>query len=329
VPDKPRRKVAQTLELPQRADQTDGATDGPWAEPVYLAALARHAGLPEGPLPLPAEHHVQVGGLRMRYLDWGDPKAPPLVLLHGGGQSARTWDTCCLLLARRWRCIALDQRGHGHTDWSAAGHYRLEDHAADLADFLKLLELHQPVLVGMSMGGVNAIACAGWHTPALRAMVFVDIGPEVQAGPVDRMMKGLESYRFFESPQAAAAQMAGMGARRDQTLLRETLLRNLRRLDDGRWTWRYDPRTMIGLTAQTILAERRPLWGLLPRIQCPALVLRGADSEIFTDADAQRFAQALPNARWQAVPKARHSVQTDNPCGLAAAIESFLQSLHA
>jgi pimeloyl-ACP methyl ester carboxylesterase len=295
----------------------------------YLAAIAAHAGVRVDTIEPPRQGFVTVNGLRMRFLDWGAAAAPPLLLLHGGGQSAHTWDAFCLAMKDRFRCVALDQRGHGDSDWSSSGEYAIADHARDVAAFVQALELRQPIVVGMSMGGVNGIAYAASHPDRLRALVCVDIGPEAQYGPVDRLMRGLGGYRVFASPEDAAARLSRLGARRDPGLLRETLLLNLRRQEDGSWTWKYDPRTLVGLTADDIMEARRPLWGVLHRITCPVLVVRGADSEIFSEEDARRFTQSLPNGRWLAVPRARHSVQTDNPTGLAAAVGAFAESLTA
>lgn len=297
----------------------------------YLAAIAAHAGIEidRERIEPPRQGFVTINGLRMRYLEWGDAAAPPLVLLHGGGQSAHTWDALCLAMAPRFRCIALDQRGHGDSQWSEAGQYAWADHARDIAAFVDALSIEQPIVVGMSMGGVNGIAFAASHPDRLRALVCVDIGPEAQFEPVDRLMRGLGGYRTFASPEEAAARMARMGARRDPALLRDTLALNLRRHEDGMWTWKYDPRTLVGLTAKDIMDARRPLWDVLHRITCPVLVARGADSEIFSDEDARRFAEALPAGRWLTVPRARHSVQTDNPAGLAAVIREFAESLAA
>jgi pimeloyl-ACP methyl ester carboxylesterase len=295
----------------------------------YLAAIAAHAGIAvdRDRIEPPRQCFVMLNGLRMRYLEWGDAEAPPILLLHGGGQSAHTWDAFCLAMSGRFRCVALDQRGHGDSEWSDTGEYAIADHARDVAAFVDALELRQPIVVGMSMGGVNAIAYAASHPDRLRGLVCVDIGPEAQFGPVDRLMRGLGGYRVFASPEDAAARLSRLGARRDPALLRETLALNLRRQDDGTWTWKYDPRTLVGLTAKQIMDARRPLWGVLDRITCPVLVARGADSEIFSDEDAQRFAIALPKGQWLAVPRARHSVQTDNPSGLAAAVSRFADSL--
>lgn len=289
----------------------------------YLHALAAHTEIDTSGLEPPADRRVKVDGLSLRYLDWGRADAPAIVLLHGGGQSAHTWDACCLILVRSYRCLALDQRGHGDSDWSTAGAYGMDDHAQDIAGFIKALALRAPLLVGMSMGGINATAYATRHASSLRALVSVDVGPDVQFEPVDRLMQGMGTYRYFESSQDAAERLSGLGARRARPLLEATLSHNLRQQHDGRWTWKYDPRTLTDLTTAEILDPRQALWAKLPAIDCPALVVRGADSEIFSAADADRFTRALPRGTCVTVPRARHSVQTDNPKGLAAVIADF------
>jgi len=298
-------------------------TGGADAELAYLRALALHAGIDTADLHAPAEGRLDVDRLTLRYLDWGARDAPPIVLLHGGGQSARTWDVCCLLLARRFRCLALHQRGHGDSDWSPDGAYAMEDHARDVYRLIVRLSLRRPLLVGMSMGGINATEYATRHASHLRGLVSVDVGPDVQFEAVDRLMRGLSAYRYFTSPRDAAERLCGLGARRDPALLETTLSYNLRQQPDGRWTWKYDPRTLTELTTAQILDPRQALWERLRDVHCPVLVVRGADSEIFSPTNADRFVRALPCATCATVPHARHSVQTDNPKSLAALIERF------
>lgn len=295
--------------------------------PTYLERLARHAGIDPTGIPLPVEGRVRVNGLWLRYLDWGDRTAAPLVLLHGGGQSARTWDACCLVLARRYRCLALDQRGHGDSAWSPEGAYTFDDHAADIAAFVDALGLQTPMLVGMSMGGINAIACAARNAQSLHALVIVDVGPEVQFAPVQRMLQGLAAYRRFVDLRDAAERLSRLGARREPALLEATLALNLRQEQGGGLTWKYDPRTLVDLSAEALLAPRRALWGVLSRITCPVLVLRGEQSEVFSEADAERLAAGLPQASRDTVRGARHSVQTDSPANLAEAIVRFDERL--
>lgn len=293
----------------------------------YLLALAAHSGIDATGVASPAGCRIEIEGRTLHYLDWGPADAPTIVLLHGGGQSAHTWDACCLLLARRYRCLALDQRGHGDSDWSADGAYSFDDHARDVEGFIQGLRLHEPLLVGMSMGGINATAYATRQAGTLRGLVSVDVGPDVRFEAVDRLMRGLGAYRFFTSPEDAATRLSELGARRPRALLEATLAQNLRQDDDLRWTWKYDPRTLSERTAAEILDPRQALWARLGAITCPALVIRGAESEIFAPADAERFKRALPRGSCVTVPSARHSVQTDNPKGLVAAIEAFDASL--
>jgi len=293
------------------------------SERAYLRALASHAGIDAQGIDPPVARRLKINGFGFHYLEWGRANASPLVLLHGGGQSAHTWDPCCLLLARRYRCLALDQRGHGDSDWSPAGAYTIEDHVGDIAGFVNRLALRQPIMVGMSMGGINATAYAVDHASALRALVSVDVGPDVQFEPVQRLMQGLDEYRHFKSPEDAAERLSKLGARRARSLLKDTLSRNLRQERDGSWTWKYDPRTLVGLSAEDILAPRKPLWNVLSRVSCPVLVVRGADSDIFSAADAAKLTRHLPRATCVTVPNARHSVQTDNPRGLAEAVIAF------
>lgn len=294
---------------------------------AYLRQLAAHLGIRAQGIEPPASRRLDIDGIGLRYLDWGPADAPVIVLLHGGGQSAHTWDGCCLLLAQRYRCLALDQRGHGDSDWSGDGAYGFDDHARDIAGFIDALRLRSPLLAGMSMGGINAIAYATHHAGRLRALVSVDVGPDVRFAAVDRLMRGLGAYRYFDSPQDAAVRLSGLGARRPRALLQATLAHNLRQETAERWTWKYDPRTLTERSAAEILEPRQALWARLPAISCPTLVVRGADSEIFSAADADRFTRALPRASCVTVPAARHSVQTDNPKGLVAAIEAFDASL--
>ncbi len=293
----------------------------------YLRALAAHLGVDSQDVEPPVERRVEVGGISLRYLDWGPPDAAPLVLLHGGGQSARTWDACCLTLARHYRCLALDQRGHGDSGWSPQANYGFDDHAADIAGFIAALGLCAPLLVGMSMGGINAIATATRDEVRLRGLVTVDVGPDLQFDAVDRLMRGLGAYRDFDSPAHAASRMSALGARRNPILLEATLRHNLHESDDGRWIWKYDPQTLFNLTTAQILDPRQALWPRLQAIRCPVLVVRGADSEIFSPADAEKLTRLLPDGHCVTVPAARHSVQTDNPGGLAAVIMSFDQRL--
>src|SRR5438093_9203953 len=128
----------------------------------------------------PRDGFLDARGLRMHYLDWGQAGKPPILFLHGHGQTAHTWDFICLQLRHDYHCYALDQRGHGDTgerdDMAADTFTQREDVAAAIG----ALGLDQFVLIGMSMGGMNSIAYAGAHPRTLKGLVIVDISPAIR-----------------------------------------------------------------------------------------------------------------------------------------------------
>src|SRR5437016_600537 len=120
-----------------------------------------------------------LGGLRFHFLDWGTAGRPPLLLLHGGAQTAHSWDDVAPDLAHDHHVLALDQRGHGDSAWAEEGRYRRADFVADVVAFLDDRGWRQTTLVALSLGGLNAIACAATHPARVRGLVVVDVAPTV------------------------------------------------------------------------------------------------------------------------------------------------------
>jgi esterase len=117
--------------------------------------------------------------LRFHLLEWGEPDAPPIVLLHGGHQSAHSWDLVSLHLAQRYHVLALDQRGHGDSEWARDVSYTNHEMSLDGEAFIGAMGLQRPLLMGHSMGGRNAMLLTRRNPTLLRALVIVDVGPEV------------------------------------------------------------------------------------------------------------------------------------------------------
>lgn len=146
-----------------------------------LAYAVQTAGIRVPEIVLPRDRDVLLGGMRFHFLDWGNEGARPLLFLHGGGLTAHTFDLVCLALRTDYRCLALDQRGHGDSEWSPVEDYGTATHAADIAAFIEAFDLTGLVMVGMSMGALNAIHYAADHGDRLAALILIDAGPELQA----------------------------------------------------------------------------------------------------------------------------------------------------
>lgn len=296
----------------------------PFEQIAHLELASRVAGLDLPEVVIPGEHHLVLNGMRFHYLDWGSASNPPILFLHGGFQTARTWDLVCLALRDRYHCLALDQRGHGDSEWSYALDYGPDAHAGDVAALVDALGIDRFVLVGMSMGCINGLTYAIRHPERLLAFVAVDAGPWVRLRGGERIIEFVRAIESPDSLETYVERAMEFNPRRDPRLLRWSLLHNLRRTPDGRLIWKADRRGELDLEGYA--TRMRRLAGDLDGLDFPVLVVRGSESDVFLDEDADRFARALPRGRWVRVEGAGHTVQGDNPAGLVSRIEEFLES---
>ncbi len=304
----------------------------------HLDLAATVAGLQPIEVLLPQHFTVTHAGLRFHLVDWGNPDKPTILFLHGVGLTARTWDLVCLGLRHDFHCVALDQRGHGDTEWSADGEYGTEALCADVRGLVQHLGLDDFFLVGHSMGGMVALSYAIVDAAKLRALVLVDSAPGDRnptppPAPQHEQQQPNRVFDFMAGPSELDSvddfveRAISFNPARDRRLLRRSLLHNLRQLPDGRWTWKYDRARILGRDRSKTAASRRALWDALDTVTCPTLLLRGARSESLSNATAAEFTAALPDGRWEVVPEAGHTIQGDNPRGLLAALQPFLNEV--
>jgi pimeloyl-ACP methyl ester carboxylesterase len=181
------------------------------------------------------DHFITINGLNIHYRDWGDSKLPPLVILHGGGNSlSRTWDHVAAALADHFRVIVPDLRGHGESSWATEYSWQLI-----LDDALKLMDalgVRQTVLCGHSMGGRVAYMLASQHPERVTRLVIVEAAPWDPKVQTDD--PPIEIYATVEDAVAEAYKRQPYA---DKNTLRHEVKHSLKQLDDGRWTWRMDP----------------------------------------------------------------------------------------
>jgi len=290
----------------------------------HLETTAVRAGFSFGGVVLPSEHDVSVGQLRFRYLDWGTEGLRPILFLHGGALTAHTWDLCCLALRGEFHCMALDQRGHGDSDWAPDGDYSIAAQREDIRGLADRLGLDRLVLVGQSMGAINGLAFAVAHPERLTALVMIDAGPEVRRRGSSRIREFVNGGAKPETLDEIIARALTFNPRRDPQILRRSLMHNLRPQPDGSWSWKYDRSRFQILDQEKHLSERRSLVDGLAKVTCPVLVVRGAESDVFHEEDAVRLTKSFPNGRHITIQEAGHTVQGDNPKELVAALREFL-----
>ena len=292
----------------------------------HLATTAVRAGFSfsDSEVVLPQSHEFHLGRMRFHYLDWGNKDRPTIVFLHGGALTAHTWDLVCLALRDDFHCVALDQRGHGDSDWAADGDYSIGAALSDSKGFVDHLGLDKFILVGMSLGAINSLAFAAAHPERLSHLVIIDAGPEMRRPGSSRIRDFVTQVQETVTVEAIIEKALEFNPRRDPKILRRSLMHNLRQQPDGTWRWKYDTQRFKALDQEVHRAERAKLADGLARIACPALVVRGGESDVFHEEDGIRLAQRLPRGKFVTVPKAGHTVQGDNPKDLVAELRRFL-----
>ena len=293
----------------------------------HLKLSAKHAGLELPAVELPESHHLVVGRMRLHYLDWGAKGRHPILFLHGGGLNAHTWDLVCLMMRARYHCLAMDQRGHGDSEWEPTADYRFDAQVADVEGFIEKLKLQRPLLVGHSMGGFAAMGYAIRHAASMAGLVLVDIAPEISMQGSLRIRDFIKMDREMDSVEDFVERALKFNPARNRELLRRSLLHNLRQLPSGRWTWKHDPNRMPQNFENERDERKAMIMDNAQNIVCPTLVLRGSRSDVLTDESAKEFSESVPNGRWMRVENAGHTIQGDNPRALLDALDPFLAQI--
>jgi pimeloyl-ACP methyl ester carboxylesterase len=270
-------------------------------------------------------------GRRLSALLWGDGP-PELVLLHGGGQNAHTWDTVALALRPR-PLIAIDLPGHGHSDPSRAAPASLASPTAAARDVAAMVRALAPTasgIVGMSLGGLTTIALTEVAPELVRKVMLVDVLPGLEIERARHIRDFMQGPVTFSSFDEILERTIRFNPTRSASSLRRGILHNAIQLDDDRWVWRHavwrldapsaprvDP--SAGGTVHDDLIET------LRRVQVPLLLARGMRPDsILRDSDEDAFRAQMPEAEVVRFDQAGHSIQGDSPLELAAVISRFL-----
>jgi len=274
------------------------------------------------------EHDVSVAGLKLHYQEWGESTAPAILMLHGFGVSGHMFDEFAERMQDRYRLIALDQRGHGDSEWSPDGDYSRQAFVDDVEGFRNALGLDRFILVGHSMGGLNAVSYTAAHPSQVRALVLVDVGPEAAKEGVDnivRFTRGPDELEFEEFVEMAHR----FNQRRTIENIRERMRHRLRQSESGKWTWKFDKRFREQDSSLRVGSElsNDEMWQLYRSIPVPVLLVRGGESDVLTPAIAERAAREMQRARLVTVAGAGHSVPGDNPDEFTAVVAEFLEDV--
>ena len=289
----------------------------PYDEFSYFHENAAEFGLPFDAPPVVRRVSVEVEpGRALSALVWGESE-PELVFLHGGAQNAHTWDTVALALGRP--LIAIDLPGHGHSDGGRGGTLDTASNAADIAIVIGELAPRARAVIGMSLGGITALALTRHAPELIERLVLVDITPgvdETKSKAIVDFVNGPDSFPDFDELLARTIEF---NPTRSESSLRRGILHNALQREDGSWVWRYQ--RFGGGTERPDMTD---LWEALGSASAELLLVRGMRPQsVVSDADEAEVRRRRPDARIVHVAEAGHSVQGDQPVELAEIIREF------
>ena len=241
--------------------------------------------------------------LKLNYEDWGGRGKPPLVLVHGGRDHARSWDWTAEALREDYHVIAMDHRGHGDSDWVSDGNYSAADMVYDLAQLIHQLGVGPVRIVSHSMGGNVALRYTGMFPDMVTKLVAIEgLGPspEMRAKQrstpyPQRMREWIEKKRSaagrtprkYESIEAAFARMIEENSYLTEDQARHLTIHGVNRNEDGTYSWKFDPHLNVWGVEDVADEFVEATWAA---IECPTLLLYGADSWASNPAKDGRIA---------------------------------------
>ena len=284
----------------------------------------------------PTSHNFISQRLRLHYVDWGNPEAPPLLLLHGGRDHCRNWDWVAADLARDWHVIAPDLRGHGDSAWSPDGHYGMAAFVYDLAQLIHGLKLAPLTIVAHSLGGNIALRYAGLYPENVTRIVAIEgLGPSpaqlakrVTTTADARLrdwiaeVRGLSARqpKRYASVDEALSRMMAENKHLSEAQARHLTEHGVLQNEDGSYSWKFDNYIRSFAPVDLAYADLEALWG---RIACPTLLVYGAESWASNPAVDGRIA-AFNHARVELFDRAGHWVHHDRTADFIACTRAFL-----
>ena len=265
-------------------------------------------------------------GLKLAADSGGEPGNPPVILMHGGGQTRYSWgDTAEALADNGFYVVSLDLRGHGDSQWSPDGDYSIDRYVGDLKSVCASLG-RPTALIGASLGGITALLAAGESQEQLAsALVLVDIAPKVSKNGTEEVHRFMQSAPSgFASIEEAADAVATYLPHRPRPPDASGLMKNLRVRADGRLYWHWDPR-FIEFSPSMLEEAYGRLSAAARNVKAPALLVRGGRSELVTDESVKDFLELIPTAECVLINGAHHMVAGDRNTAFSAAVIDFIQ----
>ena len=241
----------------------------------------------------PTSHKFTSQRLQLNYVDWGNADAPDLLLIHGGRDHARNWDWVAKELRDDYHIIALDNRGHGDSEWANTGPYGIDEFVYDIAELIDQHDLAPLTIIGHSLGGILSLRYTGIFPENVTKLVSIEgmgLGRRLYKGDVnapaaERYRKWIADLkkmtrwdeRRYDTIEDAAKHMAEANAHLSPEQVHHLTRHGSKTNEDGSISWKFDHYFYSRFIAPTGLDpdEVREIWS---SITCPTLIIHGTES---------------------------------------------------
>ncbi|WP_091147907.1 alpha/beta fold hydrolase [Novosphingobium sp. CF614] len=274
--------------------------------------------------------------LRLNYVDWGNPEAPPLILQHGGRDHCRSWDWVAEELRHDWHVICPDLRGHGDSEWSPEAHYGLDAFVYDFAQLVHTLGHEQVTIIAHSLGGNIATRFTGLYPEKVAKLVNIEgLGPppeirrqREERGIGERMRQWIDDKRKasarvtrkYATQRDAYQRMKDENAFLTDEQVRHLTIHGASRNEDGTWSWKFDNYLNVWSAQDAPTDQIIQLW---QAITCPVLLMWGRNSFASNPGADGRLAY-FQSARLIEYENAGHWLHHDQFDRFMADVKAFL-----
>ena len=287
----------------------------------------------------PASNFYYSQRLRLHYVDWGNEEKPLLLLIHGGRDHARNWDDVALALGEDWHIVAPDLRGHGDSAWAIGAMYSMPEFVLDIASLLEAIGKFPVTVIGHSLGGAIALQYTGVFPERVRSVVAIEgLGPPPELirqirsrPPHQRMREWIEQMRVlprrrprhYPTIDEAAERMRQVNSFLSSQQARHLTIHGVERNEDGTFSWKFDNYVRVTAPYRFDEEDMRGLWS---HIECPTLLVRGADSWA-EDPKGDGRVKPFQNATAVTIEQAGHWVHHDQLDEFLRIIRDFLSAV--
>ena len=287
---------------------------------------------------LPTEHSFTSQRLTLSYALWDKPGAETVVLVHGGRDQKRSWDWVATHLAKTFRVIAFDLRGHGKSQWSNDGDYGVMDHVFDLATLMDDVVQSNAVLIGHSLGGNIVLRYTGLFPDRVTKLASIEgLGPspkmlaQRKAQSIDDRLRdwveqrrklSTRAPRVMQDVEEACTRMRAAFGQLSETHIQHLTKTGITANPDGTVSWAYDPAGMGRSPSDIPYEDFQHLW---TQITCPTSLVYGAKSWA-SDPSKDGRASHFSNASVSIIAEAGHWLHHDQFDNFITGLDAFLNA---